>query len=123
MGSKEDQGLQYQSNKQGISSQKQSRSNDGKEKSHHTTYQLLQTKLTIKEIAEQRDMAERTIESHLIKCADEGMEVNWDAFIPTQYEAEIAAAVTEAGTDRLTPIKELLPDEISFFMIRAYLNR
>ena len=68
-------------------------------------------------------MAERTVESHLIKCADEGMEVNWDAFIPTQYEAEIAAAVTEAGTDRLTPIKELLPDEISFFMIRAYLNR
>ena len=116
-------GLQFQSNKQGSSSQKQSRSNDGKEKSHHTTYQLLQTKLTIKEIAEQRDMAERTIESHLIKCADEGMEVNWDAFIPTQYEAEIAAAVTEAGTDRLTPIKELLPDEISFFMIRAYLNR
>ena len=83
----------------------------------------MQTGFTIKEIAKQRDMAERTIESHLIKCADEGMKVNWGAFIPTQYEPDIAAAVIEAETDRLTPIKELLPTEISFFMIRAYLNR
>ncbi len=100
-----------------------SNKDNGKEPSHHTTYQMLQTGLTVSEIAAERDMAERTIEGHLIKCSDEGKEIDWGAFIPTEYESLIAEAVTEAETDRLTPIKELLPNEISFFMIRAFLQK
>ncbi|GAE46239.1 ATP-dependent DNA helicase [Mesobacillus boroniphilus JCM 21738] len=29
--------------------------------------------------------------------------------------------MAEAGRDRLKPIKELLPDEVSYFMIKAFL--
>lgn len=106
-----------------ISNQQQKVRNEEKEKSHHVTHSLLQQGLTISEIASNREVSVRTIENHLIKCADEGFSINWNQFIPDQYEQSIEKAVKEAGTRRLTPIKEQLPDEISFFMIRAYLQR
>lgn len=98
-------------------------SSNGKEQSHHITHQMHQDGMSIAEIASERGVAERTIENHLIKCADEGKEVDWDAFIPSEYESLIAAAVEEADSERLTPIKELLPEEITFFMIRAFLQK
>ncbi|WP_018661305.1 DNA helicase RecQ [Heyndrickxia acidiproducens] len=94
----------------------------GKEKSHHISYQMLQEGHSIAEIASGRGMTERTIETHLIKCADEGMAVDWSRFIPESCRQLIADAVEQAGSERLTPIKELLPDEISYFMIRAFLQ-
>ncbi|MBS4206863.1 DNA helicase RecQ [Bacillus sp. FJAT-50079] len=94
-----------------------------KEVSHHTTYKMLQEGHSVAQIANEREISERTIEGHLIKCFDEGMEIDWNQFIPEQYEDLIAKAVKEADSTRLTPIKELLPDEISFFMIRAYLQK
>lgn len=94
-----------------------------KEKSHHLTYKLLQNGATIAEIAAEREVSDRTIEGHIIKCAEEGLEIDWDQFIPKQYESLIAAAVEEADSERLTPIKELLPAEVEFFMIRAFLQK
>src|SRR5690606_37552904 len=94
-----------------------------KEKSHHKTYDLLQEGFTIAEIATQRGLSERTIENHIIKCAEEGMDVNRDSFIREGAEELSATAVEEADAERLTPIKQLLPEEISFFMIRAYLEK
>ncbi|MFB7302368.1 DNA helicase RecQ [Heyndrickxia sporothermodurans] len=96
---------------------------DDKEKSYHVTFSFLQQGLTIDEIAAKRNMTIRTIEGHLIKCAEEGISIDWDQFIPSQYEELIKEAVREADTQRLTPIKQLLPEEISFFMIRAFLQR
>ncbi|MBS4204638.1 DNA helicase RecQ [Lederbergia citrea] len=97
--------------------------NSDKEPSHHLTYQLLEEGNSVTDIAAERGLSERTIESHLIKCHDEGMEINWNDFIPEQYEPLIAEAANEAGSDRLTPIKALLPDEVSFFMIKAFLQK
>lgn len=94
-----------------------------KEKSHHATYSFLKKGMSLEQIAAQRQMTERTIEGHVMKCADEGLSIDWEQFIPTQFEPLIAEAVKEANSERLTPIKELLPDEISFFMIRAYLQK
>lgn len=102
---------------------KQEAGHDDKEKSHHVTFSLLQQGLTIKEIASNREMTERTIEGHLFKCSEEGCTIDWNQFIPEQFEQLIEKAVYEADTTRLTPIKELLPEEISYFMIRAYLQK
>ncbi|RST77009.1 DNA helicase RecQ [Siminovitchia acidinfaciens] len=103
--------------------QKQTGGASGKEPSHHITYQMLQNGLSIAEIAEERGMTERTVEGHLLKCPDDELEVDWSIFIPEEYEPMIGEAVEQAGQERLTPIKELLPEEISFFMIRAYLEK
>ncbi|MGE8204928.1 DNA helicase RecQ [Heyndrickxia sp. NPDC080065] len=102
---------------------KQGMKKEDKEKSHHTTLSLLQQGLSIEEIAVKREMIERTIESHLIKCGEEGFTIDWDQFIPDQYEHLIEEAVNQADSERLTPIKALLPEEVSFFMIRAFLQR
>lgn len=102
---------------------KQTGRTSSKEPSHHITYQLLQEGLSIPEIAAERGVTERTIEGHLLKCPDDGLEVEWSRFVPAEFETSIQEAVEQAGTERLTPIKELLPEEISFFMIRAYLEK
>ncbi|MFD1706048.1 DNA helicase RecQ [Siminovitchia sediminis] len=95
----------------------------GKEPSHHITYRMLREGMTIRDIAAARGLSERTIEGHLLKCPGDGMKVDWSAFIPDEFEPIIQKAVEEAATERLTPIKERLPEEISFFMIRAYLEK
>jgi len=43
--------------------------------------------------------------------------------LPGQYENMIAAAIEQVGGDKLKPIKEALPDEISYFMIKACLAK
>ncbi|QQZ09274.1 DNA helicase RecQ [Heyndrickxia vini] len=96
---------------------------DDKEKSHHITFTFLQQGLTIDEIAVKRNMTVRTVEGHLIKCAEDGISIDWNQFIPSQYDELIKEAVNEADSQRLTPIKQLLPEEVSFFMIRAFLQR
>ncbi|WP_019720391.1 DNA helicase RecQ [Heyndrickxia coagulans] len=117
----EEEGIQAQAQPKALPHTKKARE-DGKEKSHHVTYRLLQEGKTIREIAEIRGMSERTIETHVIKCSDEGFPVEWSRFIPERYRERIADAASRAGTGRLTPIKELLPDEVSYFMIRAFLQ-
>jgi ATP-dependent DNA helicase RecQ len=94
-----------------------------KEKSHHVTYSFLQEGMSLKEISAKREMSVRTVEGHLIKCAEEGLSIDWDQYIPIDYIPLIADAVEKADTERLTPIRELLPEEISFFMIRAFLQK
>jgi ATP-dependent DNA helicase RecQ len=91
--------------------------------SHLGTYKLHQDKLTVAEIAAQRELAESTVENHLIQCIQQGMEVDYSVLIPAQYIDDLEKAVAEAGRDRLKPIKELLPDEVSYFMIKAFLYK
>lgn len=89
--------------------------------SHLDTYKLHQEKLTVSEIAARRELVESTVENHLIQCIQQGMEVDYELLIPAQYIDELERAVAEAGRDKLKPIKELLPDEVSYFMIKAFL--
>ncbi|OLS40502.1 DNA helicase RecQ [Bacillus sp. MRMR6] len=89
--------------------------------SHLETHKLHHENLSIKEIAEKRELAVSTVESHLIQCAQQGMEVNFSSLIPSEYMPLLQKAVEEAGRDRLKPIKELLPEEVSYFMIKGYL--
>ncbi len=104
-------------------SKKQTGRSSRTEPSHHITYQMLQDGFSISEIAVERGMTERTIEGHLLKCPSDGLEVDWSSFIPKEYEPLIEEAVEQAGQRRLTPIKDLLPEGISFFMIQAYLEK
>ncbi len=89
--------------------------------SHLETFQLHQQNLSIEEIAEKRELALSTIENHLIQCAQQGMKVDFTRLIPTEYIPLLDKAVEEIGRDRLKPIKEQLPEEVSYFMIKSYL--
>ncbi len=89
--------------------------------SHLETFQLHLQNLSMEEIAEKRELALSTVESHLIQCAQQGMEVNFTVLIPAEYIPLLEEAVKQVGRDRLKPLKEHLPEEVSYFMIKSYL--
>ncbi|SFA87696.1 MULTISPECIES: DNA helicase RecQ [unclassified Bacillus (in: firmicutes)] len=88
--------------------------------SHITTYELYSEGKLLQEIADERDLSLVTVENHLFKCSDEGMTVDWKSFLSEEETQLIEKAVEEAKSDKLKAIKELLPEDFSYFMIKAY---
>ncbi|BCC53320.1 TPA: DNA helicase RecQ [Bacillus cereus] len=91
------------------------------ENSHLETYEMYKQDIDLDEIAKERGLSRQTIENHLIRCFEDGMEVDWNSFVPAEYEQLIETAVQNAEGG-LKSIKEQLPNEVSYFMIRAYLQ-
>ncbi|PFL24577.1 DNA helicase RecQ [Bacillus cereus] len=89
--------------------------------SHLETYEMYKQGIDLNEIAKDRGLSRQTIENHLIRCFEVGMEVDWNSFVPAEYETLIETAVQNAEGG-LKSIKEQLPNEVSYFMIRAYLQ-
>ncbi|MGF1434398.1 DNA helicase RecQ [Bacillus thuringiensis] len=89
--------------------------------SHLETYEMYKQGIDLNEIAKERNLSRQTIENHLIRCYEDGMEVEWKSFVPAEYESLIETAVQNAEGG-LKSIKEQLPNEVSYFMIRAYLQ-
>ncbi|MCU4988262.1 DNA helicase RecQ [Bacillus cereus] len=89
--------------------------------SHLETYEMYKQGIDLNEIAKERNLSRQTIENHLIRCFEDGMEVDWNSFVPAGYELLIETAVQNADGG-LKSIKEQLPNEVSYFMIRAYLQ-
>lgn len=90
--------------------------------SHLITYELFKEGLTVAEIAKERDMSTTTIENHLVQCMRDGHDIHIADIIPEELLPLIEQAVEEVGREKLKPIKEQLPDEVSYFMIKIYLN-
>lgn len=86
--------------------------------SHKLTYELYRAGRNLDEIADERELTRMTVENHLIKCVQEGLEVNYADFIPIEYEAQIIEAIEECGATLLKPIKERLPEEVSYTAIK-----
>lgn len=89
--------------------------------SHLETYEMYKQGIDLSEIAKDRGLSRQTIENHLVRSFEDGMEVNWQRFVPAEYESLIETAVQNAEGG-LKSIKEQLPNEVSYFMIRAYLQ-
>jgi len=85
------------------------------------TFELYQEGKSIEEIAVLRGLTHSTIENHLLKCAQGDYPISLDDFIPAEYEALLQDAISQVGTEKLKPIKELLPDEISYSVIKAFI--
>ena len=99
------------------------KSTEGKVSSHLQTLQLYQEGYTLRDIANVRKVTVITVQNHLVRCFQEGQAVPWDDFIPVDQESPILEAVRQVGQERLRPIKELLPDEVEWFTIRAVIEK
>lgn len=99
--------------------------NNSKEKlpSHLQTFQLYKEGYTVSDIVNVRKFSLQTIQDHLVRCSLEGQAVPWDDFIPADQESAILEAMRQVGRERLRPIKDLLPDEVEWFTIRAVLEK
>lgn len=91
--------------------------------SHVTSYMMYQEGDTFEEIAQKRDLTLITVQNHIIRSGMEGYELDWDTLIPQEYEELILQKVKTLGTKKLRPIKDALPDQVSYLAIRAVIGK
>ncbi|MBA4601909.1 DNA helicase RecQ [Thermoactinomyces mirandus] len=91
----------------------------GKDPSHLKTYHMFLQGKTISEIARERNLKRGTIEDHLLRAGLEGLELDWDQFIPAEYEEMIMQKIEELGAHKLRPIKDELPESVDYMAIKA----
>ncbi len=89
--------------------------------SHLESYGLYQEGKSIKEIGTLRGLSAISIENHLLKCAEEHLDINWDEiFLEKDFNLVLETA-KQLDSEKLKPLKEALPEHISYFMIKAIL--
>lgn len=88
---------------------------EGSKDRYDLTYECYLEGLSLEEIAKKRDFTIDTIIKHLEKCEKRGERVDWSRFIDdSNKEKKILSAIDEIGLDRLKPIKDVLPEYISY---------
>jgi len=103
--------------------QRSSNGKEGGQPSHLITFGMYQAGKTVDEIAKERNLNPVTIQNHVIRCGLEGLPVDWDAIIPEGYEALILETIRDLGAEKLRPLKDALPEEVSYFAIRAVMGK
>ncbi|MGD6802869.1 DNA helicase RecQ [Rossellomorea aquimaris] len=86
------------------------------------TFKMFAEGLGLAEVAEKRNLSLTTVQNHILQCFEEGMEVDTEAFLSVEERKLIELAVEKTGGEKLKPIKEELPDEISYFQIKVFLH-
>lgn len=89
-----------------------------KEDTRTISYNLYKEGKTIDVIAKERSLSLVTIEGHLTDCAKLGYEINYRDFVSEENEKLIIKTYKEIGGDKLKPIKEALPPEITYTEIK-----
>ncbi|HEY2975732.1 MAG TPA: helix-turn-helix domain-containing protein [Pyrinomonadaceae bacterium] len=82
------------------------------------TYTLFRNGHSVEEIAAQRNLVTGTVESHLIECISAGLTVDISKMVSAADRKQIENAIARHGTDKLKPIRESLPEQITYNMIR-----
>ena len=89
-----------------------------KEDTRSKSYKMYLEGKTIKEIASERKLSALTIENHLIYCAKLGYEINYYDFVSPEHEELIIKIYKDIGGDKLKPIKESIPTDITYTEIQ-----
>lgn len=92
-----------------------------KEDTKMVTYNLYCEGKTIEEIATIRGLTIQTIQNHLLRCYEEGFEINLEKDVQLNFKDEILNAIKQLGTEKLKPLKEALPPEVTYFDIRYFI--
>jgi len=83
------------------------------------TVDLFQQGMSIENIAQTRKLTKGTIVSHLCEAIQQGDKIDISSLVSVENQIKIKAVITDLGiVERLTPIKEKLPSEITFDEIR-----
>ena len=82
------------------------------------TYTLFRNGYSVADIAKQRELVANTIEGHLTECIAAGLPVDLTRLVSDSDRVQIEKAIAEHGTEKLKPIREALPESITYNMIR-----
>lgn len=96
---------------------------NGKLKTFEITVNMLDENMGIDEISSKRGLTVSTILSHIMKYVEQGnklnVKMNFDSLFSKEEENMIVQVIKKIGMDRLKPVKESLPDIISYDKIKA----
>lgn len=91
-----------------------------KENTYVTTFNLYKSGKSIDEICKIRNLKRQTIENHLVKCYELDMDIDLSNDINMQFENIIFEAIDKIGFERLRPLKDFLPSEVSYLDINFF---
>lgn len=87
--------------------------------SYMTTYEMYANGSSLNDIASERNISEQTVFAHLLDAVSEGKTLNFADFFNEDEEKTVMEAIEKVGSEKLKPIKELLPENISYNQIKA----
>jgi ATP-dependent DNA helicase RecQ len=85
------------------------------------TLELFNNGLSIREIAQKREVAESTIVSHLCFLIEKKLIKDIDKLVSSKKQKFISEAIEKVGSEKLKPIKEELGEKASYDEIKIYL--
>jgi ATP-dependent DNA helicase RecQ len=87
--------------------------------SHVLSFEWYKKGMEIDEIAKKRKLTKITVQKHILRCAQEGQELNWHDIFDSETEQQVLSATLDTGGEKLKPIWEALNKEIDYFVIQA----
>lgn len=87
-------------------------------KSSDETLFLFKEGHSIEKMMEIRQLTKDTIINHLVEAIQNGKILDVSALVPPEKQILIKEAIEKVGIERLKPIKEVLPEEVSYDEIR-----
>ncbi|MDR3206781.1 MAG: DNA helicase RecQ [Oscillospiraceae bacterium] len=85
------------------------------------SYELLISGLSPDEIAARRGLVRQTVETHILRCLEEGLPLDVSKYVSVEHKGLILTARDRRPDDRLALLKAALPEEISYFEIQLTL--
>lgn len=95
--------------------------NHSRQISAEETCRLFLEGLSLELISKERNLTPKTILDHLVEQIALGKQLPLELLVTKEKQALIREAILKAGAEKLTPIKEILPPEITFEEIRLTL--
>lgn len=87
------------------------------------TVSMLKNNMSIEEVSKKRELTVSTVLSHITKYLEQGeksnLKIKFDDLFTKDEENVILKVIKKLGISKLKPIKESLPDSISYDMIKA----
>ncbi|MBA2368657.1 MAG: DNA helicase RecQ [Candidatus Protochlamydia sp.] len=86
--------------------------------SRELTVSLFQLGESIEIIMKKRELARSTVYSHLIEAIQQGVDINIAELVTLEAQQSIRRVIAKVGVEKLAPIKELVPEGITYDEIR-----
>ena len=81
------------------------------------TYNMYKEGKSIDEIAKERGFTKQTIEHHLLANFENGLDIDLEKNINMKYKNQVFKAIDEIGYDKLRPIKDMVPADVTYLDI------
>ena len=96
---------------------------DTKEKSYVITVNMLKDNMSFEDVSKERGITSQTIFTHIEQYISENsdldLSIDYSQFFNNEEEQIIEKAIDEVGANALKPIKDIVPENISYGMIKA----